>query len=274
VRTAIDELRSTPLVTYHSLRAIAEVELALSLVNDDRFADAAEVLEELALAHPQVSLGPRVHDAIDRVWTELHLGTGDIAAAHQAAGRMRVGFWRDATLAKVVLVEGHTKAAADILGCLTATSPRQQVTLLLLHAMSLADNDQHRLPMLETALKTAATEGMLQTAVGSARGFADVLEPASSVVPDDWMHNVRRRLAKGGWGATTGRVPRLYEQPTERERQVVRYLASRLTVPEIAHEIGVTPNTLKSHLKSLYRKLDVTSREEAVAAARQLGIIG
>jgi LuxR family maltose regulon positive regulatory protein len=123
-------------------------------------------------------------------------------------------------------------------------------------------------------LTTAAAEGMLQTVATTARGFADVVEPASSVVPDDWMHTVRLMLAKSGRGVNTGRVPTLYEQPTERERVIARYLPSRLTVPEIAHEIGVTPNTLKSHLKSLYRKLDVTTREDAVATARRLGIIG
>ena len=273
-RQAIEELRATHVLTYHSLRTIAEVQLALSFVNDDRFADATHVLEDLAPTPGHISLGPRVHDAIDGAWTELHLRSGDIVNARHSAGRMRVGFWRDATLAKVFLTDGQTRHAADILGPLSATSPRQEATLLLLRAISLPDHDQQRLELVEAALKTASAEGMLQTVATAVRGFADVVEPASSVVPDDWMHTIRRMLANGGRGATTGRVPTLYEQPTERERVIARYLPSRLTVPEIAQEINVTPNTLKSHLKSLYRKLDVTTREDAVATARRLGIIG
>lgn len=74
-------------------------------------------------------------------------------------------------------------------------------------------------------------------------------------------------------GPTVGRVPRLVEQPTARERDAVRFLSSRLTIPEIARELGVSPNTLKTHLRGLYRKLDVTSREEAVIVARELGIL-
>ena len=71
----------------------------------------------------------------------------------------------------------------------------------------------------------------------------------------------------------TGRIAQLVEQPTERELDAARFLPSRLTVPEIAHELGVSTNTVKTHLKSLYRKLGVTSRDEAVDVARQLGIL-
>ena len=51
----------------------------------------------------------------------------------------------------------------------------------------------------------------------------------------------------------------MVEQPTERERTVARYLASRLTVPEIARELGISPNTMKTHASALYRKLGVTT---------------
>ena len=50
-------------------------------------------------------------------------------------------------------------------------------------------------------------------------------------------------------------------------------LPSRLTVPEIARELGISTNTLKTHLKGLYRKLGVTSRGEAVVVARELGVV-
>jgi LuxR family maltose regulon positive regulatory protein len=273
--SAIDELRAANVLTFHSLRAIAEVEVATGLIADDQLAEAASVLEILSESEAYASLGPRIHDAVDRAWTALHLVAGDVAGARQAATRMRVGFWRDATQAKVLLIDGETTRAADILASLSATSPRQQVTLLVLQASSLGDHDQEgRSGMVEAALAVASREGMLQTVVTAARGSVDMLELASSVAPDEWMHDVRRMLAKGGRGLITGRVATLYEQPTERERVVARYLTSRLTVPEIAQELGISQNTLKTHLKSLYRKLDVTSREDAVATSRRLGIIG
>ena len=58
-----------------------------------------------------------------------------------------------------------------------------------------------------------------------------------------------------------------------REVTVVRYLASRLTNREIASELYISTNTLKTHVQRVYRKLGVSSRREAVAEARRLGLL-
>jgi ATP/maltotriose-dependent transcriptional regulator MalT len=71
--------------------------------------------------------------------------------------------------------------------------------------------------------------------------------------------------------------PRAYRGETgplsDRELTVVRYLASRLTVREISVEIFVSTNTVKTHVKRIYQKLGVSSRTEAVAEARRLGVL-
>ena len=58
-----------------------------------------------------------------------------------------------------------------------------------------------------------------------------------------------------------------------RELEVLRLLASRLTTAEIAGALYVSANTLKSHMKSIYRKLDVSSRADAVRAGQARGLI-
>ena len=60
---------------------------------------------------------------------------------------------------------------------------------------------------------------------------------------------------------------------SERELTVLKYLATRLTTREIAAELYVSMNTLRTHTKSIYRKLGVESRAEAAAAARTAGIL-
>ncbi|MGH9258921.1 MAG: response regulator transcription factor, partial [Acidimicrobiales bacterium] len=65
----------------------------------------------------------------------------------------------------------------------------------------------------------------------------------------------------------------LVETLSDRELSVLRYLPSRLSNREIGAELFVSLNTVKSHLKTIYRKLDVERRDEAVRRARQLGLI-
>ena len=68
-------------------------------------------------------------------------------------------------------------------------------------------------------------------------------------------------------------TPPLVEPLSSREVTVLRYLCSRLTYREIAAALYVSLNTLKSHVSSVYRKLDVASRADAVEAGRRLGLI-
>jgi LuxR family transcriptional regulator, maltose regulon positive regulatory protein len=60
---------------------------------------------------------------------------------------------------------------------------------------------------------------------------------------------------------------------TERELVVLRLLPTRLSTPEISQELHVSINTVRSQVQGIYRKLDVSSRAEAVARARQLGLL-
>jgi LuxR family transcriptional regulator, maltose regulon positive regulatory protein len=60
---------------------------------------------------------------------------------------------------------------------------------------------------------------------------------------------------------------------SEREQVVLRYLSSRLSAGEIADELYVSLNTVKTHIKSIYRKLDANRRWDAVKRARQLQLL-
>ncbi len=75
-----------------------------------------------------------------------------------------------------------------------------------------------------------------------------------------------------GWQATST-MPELIEPLTERELQVLRLLATELTPAEIADQLVVSVDTVRTHTKNLYFKLDVHSRPEAVHRAREQGII-
>jgi LuxR family maltose regulon positive regulatory protein len=58
-----------------------------------------------------------------------------------------------------------------------------------------------------------------------------------------------------------------------RELQVLRLLDSDLTGPEIAGQLYVAVNTLRTHTKRIFTKLDVTTRASAVRRAHELGLL-
>jgi len=59
---------------------------------------------------------------------------------------------------------------------------------------------------------------------------------------------------------------------TRRERVVLSNLSEDVTLEQIATKLFVTRNTVKSQVRSVYRKIGVSSRAEAVAWARQAGL--
>jgi LuxR family maltose regulon positive regulatory protein len=97
----------------------------------------------------------------------------------------------------------------------------------------------------------------------------DILEryPDAGVFPD-LLEREERKLRK----TRASRVESTNGQLTERELEVLRLLHTELSVSELGKLLYVSPSTIKSHVKSIYRKLGVSSRKGAVeqAHARKL----
>ena len=60
---------------------------------------------------------------------------------------------------------------------------------------------------------------------------------------------------------------------SDREQDVLRLLGTDLSGPEIARELVVSLNTVRSHTKSIYTKLGVNTRRTAVRRAQELGLL-
>jgi LuxR family maltose regulon positive regulatory protein len=72
----------------------------------------------------------------------------------------------------------------------------------------------------------------------------------------------------------SGQARALIVEPlTEREQEVLRHVSRMLSTAEVASEMYISTNTVKTHLKSIFRKLAAGHRGEAVRRARQLELI-
>ncbi|MBB6670079.1 LuxR C-terminal-related transcriptional regulator [Cohnella nanjingensis] len=128
---------------------------------------------------------------------------------------------------------------------------------------------------LERALNLAEPEGYVRIFVDEGRPMAVLLEEAVK----RWITpNYSRRLL-GAFGHSEGRTPAkqdasepLSEPLSERERDVLRLLGTDLSGPDIARELKVSLNTLRTHTKNIYDKLQVNSRRAAVRRAEKLDL--
>jgi LuxR family transcriptional regulator, maltose regulon positive regulatory protein len=87
-----------------------------------------------------------------------------------------------------------------------------------------------------------------------------------------YLEETNNRLGRAAVG-TARRQRQLAEDLTDRELSILRSLQGPLNQREIARELYLSINTVKGYTKSLYRKLGVSSREEAVQQATDLGLI-
>jgi DNA-binding NarL/FixJ family response regulator len=81
----------------------------------------------------------------------------------------------------------------------------------------------------------------------------------------------RRPASREGFSRNTAAQASL--GVSEREYEVLQHLAAGRSNKEIAAELGVSPNTVKTHAARLYEKLSAARRTEAIAKARELGLI-
>ena len=83
-----------------------------------------------------------------------------------------------------------------------------------------------------------------------------------------WQEQTRAQLATAT--AATAAPP---ASLTAAELRILRYLPTHLSFREIAERTFVSANTVKTQANAVYRKLDVSSRSEAVTCARALGVL-
>ncbi|HEV2372919.1 MAG TPA: LuxR C-terminal-related transcriptional regulator, partial [Streptosporangiaceae bacterium] len=181
---------------------------------------------------------------------------------------------------RVLLAEENPRGALEaVSGYLSGgggTTPVEQTAALLVAAVA-----RRRMAALaeaaglaERALDLAQREGAYRVFLDGGRAVRSVL---TTLVPPTSTHaafagEVLARFATASpLGADTKTTASI--GLTASERAVLSLLPSHMTNAEISQELFLSVNTVKTHLRTTYRKLGVRSRREAVAQGRQLGLL-
>jgi len=246
--------------------------------------DDARALDDIDQARELVRefrMNDVVGQRVDAAEAAVRIAAGDLEPAGAIVSRLGPG-WREPLEARLRLARGE---GVEAYACLDAapepaTQPAriEREVLMALAAGVESERSGHH---IGRALAAAEPEGFRRTVLGG--GLAprhratvrDLIVAASGRTRSDYALGLVRgsephaRPARPR-GATSGVA--LVDPLTPAEQRVLFYLASSLTVAELARQLGVSPNTVKSQMKSIYRKLAVGSRDAAIERARELGL--
>jgi LuxR family transcriptional regulator, maltose regulon positive regulatory protein len=228
---------------------------------------------------------------IARVW----IAAGRLSEAwgwaqeHRLSAADDAGYVREfeyATLARLLLAQGvqdrnvgQVREAEQLLGRLLRAASAggrwgSVIDVLLPQALSLhaAGDAKAALATIERAIALAEPEGYVRSFVDEGLPMAALLKVV-----------VRQRSAPAyastlltAFGTRPGGSAvdqPLVEPLSERELEVLRLLESELDGPDIARELVVSLNTVRTHTKNIYAKLGVNSRRAAVRRAIELGLL-
>ena len=213
----------------------------------------------------------------DELEARLRLGLGDQNGATSVIGRLPDDR-RIVMSAAVALAAGDPGQAAQALSNAPAQgdTTRADLELRLLRASVALSQPSPRAPALaRQALAVAERHGFVQTVVDTAPQLVDDLIANSHLYPRTEQRaaliTVGLRARKRGAPASgQGKLP---DPLTAAEIRVLEKLSQRLTYTEIAAELYLSLNTVKTHVRHAYMKLGATSRSSAIKRAAVLRIL-
>jgi LuxR family maltose regulon positive regulatory protein len=188
-------------------------------------------------------------------------------------------------LARLSLLDGQPAAARDLLaphlgagGGVPVDAPvslRAEAWLLDALALDALAEPDDAATSLERSLELAEPAGLRRLLVEHGNRVRPLLHrhvrlgTAHPAMVGEALETIEHR----GGERSRAVVVLLSEPLSDREQAILRYLPTMMSNQEIAGELFVSVNTVKTHLKAIYRKLDASGRREAVQRGRELGLM-
>ncbi|MBE7474773.1 MAG: hypothetical protein DPW09_30455 [Anaerolineae bacterium] len=190
------------------------------------------------------------------------------------------------TLARLLLAQKKETEAIELLGRIRQAAEAggrtgrviETLILLSLAYQASADTEQ-AVTSLDQALALAEPEGYLRTFLDEGPTIVKLLERMKAEggrqknYLDELLRAAKKFAEKPFHPSSLILHPSLVEPLSERELELLGLITAGLSNSEIAEKLVVTVGTVKWHLNNIYGKLGVRSRTQAVARARELGLL-
>jgi len=278
------------------LMAEAYVALARVQLAQRDFAGVKDTLQRADRLSRETKLDPWAVCWLDdcRLWLWLSMKKLDEATRWAEASGLKVdgelNYHHDLhhiNLARVLIAQGMRQPsgtcldrALGLLARLLEAAEKagwihKEIKILTLQALALwaCDDNEGALNALARALTLAEPGGYVRTFIDEGALMGELLlQAAARGITVNYVSKLLAALEAEGHEIQRLAKIQLIEPLSERELEVLRLLATSLSTAEIANELFITVNTLRTHTKNIYGKLDVHSRREAVARAQELGL--
>ena len=279
------------------LQAEAYVALARVQLAYRDFAGVKDTLQRADRLSRETKLDPWAVCWLDDCRLRLWLSTGKLdEATHWAeASGLRVDGELDyhhdlhhINLARVLIAQGmrqpsepYLDEALGLLARLLAAAEKagwvhEVIKILILQALALkaGGDSEEAIATLTQALTLAEPGGYVRTFISEGAPMARLLRMAADQrVAREYVGKLLATFGAEEQERVVSPASPLLEPLSEREAEVLRLLTTRLSTPEIAEELVISVNTVRSHIKSIYSKLNVHRRMEAVQRAKELGLL-
>jgi len=185
------------------------------------------------------------------------------------------------TLARLLIAQGDAREALDLLDRLldAAQAAGRDGSLIeagLVRALAHHANSDagSAAADLAAALTAGVPAGYCRLFLDEGQPMAELLGQVARAAAHDVRTHAEHLLAAAQRPSAPAPAGRVFEEGlSEREGEVLRLLATELSGPEIAGELFVSVNTLRTHTKHIFSKLDVNTRRAAVRRAADLGLL-
>ncbi|MGZ4270035.1 MAG: LuxR C-terminal-related transcriptional regulator [Solirubrobacteraceae bacterium] len=275
---AVRETREQPLLAVHVLNRV-------QLLSDrGEHVDALDLLRATRKRLGDWPLPAPIRELLTAQEGLLEAATGDPECGRALLQRASTRSLAVANaLARLDLLDGEAQAARMTLAAhLDAPDTRDEVPMpmraeaWILDALALDALAEHEAAArsLDRALDLAEPAGLRRIVVTHGGAIGPLLRrhvrhgTAHPAMVGELVETIERR----GRPARRPTPDALAEPLSEREQAILGYLPSMMSNQEIAGALMISVNTVKTHLKAIYRKLDATGRREAVERARELAL--
>ena len=284
--------RQTTIVDWAHRKSLAQAHLKESEGDLDKALDLLDEAQRFYVRTPTPNLRP-----VQAIQAQIYLKQGKLLKAQEWAHKSGLSL-RDApdylheferlTLVRIALAEYQSdpneQLWLDTLGLLESQLKlaesqnrlRSRIEILIVQALAYyAERDIAKaLASLEQALTLAEPEGYLRIFTAEGKPMIEMLSKLNNKNLNPYAEQILALLEPLHNGQSSLVISQpLVEPMSERELEVLRLIALGLSNREISERLFLALSTVKGHNRIIFDKLQVQSRTEAVARARQLGLL-